>query len=153
MDVDTPLRAHPGTDWLANLSPSPDGIRQSWARGRLAGLCVPAGGLWTVGEIGLIRCMLGIESLGRSGMLGPVLTCPSEDLAWILLPGDADRHLSDISDLYLLGAGECLLAPPVDRPMSGRAWIELPDGTGRLTDPSALGAVLGRTHRLRQEHL
>lgn len=151
MDVDTPLRAHPGSDWLAHLAPSPHVIRRAWDGGNLARLCVPPGSLWTVGEIGLIRCMLAIDSLGRSGMLGPVLVAPSEDLAWILLPGDAGRHLVDISDLTLHGAGDCFRVPPANRPLKGRAWVQLPDGSGRLTDPAALGAALSRTHRLCEE--
>lgn len=148
MDVDTPVRAHPGNDWLTTLSTHPPAIRQSWEAGNLARLCVPADGAWTVGELGLVRTLAALDRLSRAGVLGPVLASPSAERAWWLLPAAAQEHLADITDLTLYKPGDCFLTPPATLPLHSRAWIELPDGSGRLTDPVALGAVLSRTHRL-----
>lgn len=151
MDVDTPVRAHPGNDWLTTLSPSPKGIRRSWEAGNLARLCVPSDGSWTVGELGLIRTLAAMDPLQRSRLLGPVLASPNQDRAWWLLPAAAREHLADIPDLTLYEPGDCFLMPPATLPMHSRGWIESPDGRGRLTDPAALGAVLSRTFRLTPE--
>lgn len=148
MDVKTPARAHVGNEWLAALSTSPSAVRKSWDAGALARLCMPEGGAWTVGELGLIRTLAAINSLSKAAVLGPVLASPGNDRAWWLFPADARQHLADITDLTLYEPGDCFLMPPVTHPMHSRAWIELPDGSGRLTDPAALGAVLSRTHRL-----
>ncbi|WP_327706930.1 hypothetical protein [Streptomyces decoyicus] len=61
---------------------------------------------------------------------------------------DADEHLADITLLPIRPRGRLLRCPPTDQCFNGRGWLEKPDGSGKLTDPAAMGAAFGPGGRL-----
>ncbi|MGP3987939.1 hypothetical protein [Streptomyces sp. 3N207] len=89
-----------------------------------------------------------IPVLSRAGKLGPVLVHPESRLAWWLLPPDAADHLDELRHLTLWGSDRTLRCPAPGDYGHGQGWLESPDGTGRLTDPVALGAAFGGRMRL-----
>ncbi|WP_443282099.1 hypothetical protein [Streptomyces sp. 8N114] len=89
-----------------------------------------------------------IPALSRAGKLGPVLVHPESRRAWWLLPPDAADHLDALRRLTVWGSGQTLLCPAPGDYGHGRGWLESPDGTGRLTDPVALGAAFSGRMRL-----
>lgn len=83
--------------------------------------------------------------------LGPVLVHPSSDLAWWLVSCTAMEELADLGRITVHPAGWELRCPPADRYVDGWGWLEKPDGSGRLTDPTVLGAAFGPGGRLPAE--
>ncbi len=83
------------------------------------------------------------------GRLGPVLVYPSADRAWWLLSPGAEDLLADLPQLFVHPAGWALRCPPADRYVDGLGWLEKPDGSGRLTEPAALGAAFGPAGTMR----
>jgi hypothetical protein len=83
--------------------------------------------------------------------LGPVLADVDTDQAWWLLPADVGDELDDVRQVTVRPPGWVLECPPVLYHLSGRIWLERPDGSGRLTDPVLLGAAFGPGGRLPAE--
>ncbi|MET8678906.1 hypothetical protein ABZW18_15355 [Streptomyces sp. NPDC004647] len=137
-----------GAVWLAHSAPQPAGVRRAWANDNLA--AIPSR-LWDVVEADLRRSLDAMERLGRTGQLGPVLVHPDTQRAWWLVTRGAEQQLADWATLTVRPTGWLLHCPPLDRPVSGRGWLEKPDGSGRLTDPAALGAAFGPGGRLPAE--
>ncbi|MFF1687191.1 hypothetical protein [Streptomyces sp. NPDC058254] len=137
-----------GGDWLANCAITPNAVHRAWAAGELA--LVPSGGHWLAVEApfgGTLDAMQRIPA----DVLGPVLGYPAAERAWWLVPLDAGEQLDDVARLVVRPAAWPLFCPPVQRPAHGRVWLERPDGTGQLTDPSTLGAAFGPGGRLPAE--
>ncbi|MFD9422331.1 MULTISPECIES: hypothetical protein [unclassified Streptomyces] len=135
-----PRTRHAGTDWLATCAPDPAFVRRRWAGAQLAP--IPVGRSWLVAETTLTRTMDAMERVG-SDRLGPVLVHPEADLAWWLVPLDGDQELADVGVLTIRTEPWTLLCPPAHEYLNGCGWLENPDGSGRLTDPAALGAAFG----------
>ncbi|MFF7690580.1 hypothetical protein ACFZB6_31145 [Streptomyces syringium] len=136
----------PGSDWLANCSPTPAAVRQRWADEELASIPAVA---WAVVETDLMRSIDAMQLLGRARKLGPVLAYPEADRAWWLVPhGPETQALGDLPQLTVHAERWVLRCPPAHEYMHGRGWLEKPDGSGRLTDPVDLGAAFGPTSRL-----
>jgi hypothetical protein len=74
--------------------------------------------------------------------LGPVLADASENLAWWLLPAGLSGELDHVQQLTMRPPGWSLKCPPVLFAIDDRLWLERPDGSGRLTNPAALGAAM-----------
>ncbi|WP_193581868.1 hypothetical protein [Streptomyces mobaraensis] len=128
-----------GTAWLAAHAASPDAARARWADGKLAEIRTRS---WSVAEtryctVDIVNAML---ALGRAGRLGPVLG--GERRAWWLLPPGQGAALDGLADVVVHPPGWALHCPPVGEALRGRGWLEVPDGSGRLTDPVALAAAL-----------
>ncbi|MDI3424235.1 hypothetical protein [Streptomyces luteolus] len=62
--------------------------------------------------------------------------------AWWLLPPELGDELDEVPHLTVHPASWRLACPPVLGAANGRVWLERPDGTGRLTDPTALSTAL-----------
>ncbi|MEV6790917.1 hypothetical protein AB0M87_02725 [Streptomyces sp. NPDC051320] len=137
-----PRTGHAGTDWLASCAPDPTSIHRAWAREDLAPLA--GGDRWRVVEADLMPSVAAMQRIGP-GRLGPVMVYPEADLAWWLVPPGAAEELADLPRLTVRPAGWALRCPPAHRYFDGRAWLEKPDGSGRLTDPVAMGAAFGPT--------
>lgn len=135
-----------GAHWLAAVGSSPGDVLTAWANGELAE--VPTPGAWLVAEAELTASMAALPVLARAGKLGPLLGGIDAGLAWWLVPPDADAHLGDLAPrVGLRGLGWVLRCPAPGDYGHGRGWLHRPDGTGRLTCPMALGALLsGRAH-------
>ncbi|WP_371795199.1 hypothetical protein [Streptomyces sp. NBC_01718] len=141
-----PRTRNPGSEWLALSAPDPLQIHRLWAREQLAP--IPSGRLWLAVEVGLMRSVDAMQRIGSDG-LGPVLVYPSAELAWWLVPPGGEELLADLSRLTVRSKGWMLRCPSADRYIDGLGWLEKPDGSGRLTDPAALGAAFGPGgHRL-----
>jgi hypothetical protein len=128
----------PPNEWLAGASLAPAAVLRTWATDSLAAL--PSGRLWQVVEADMLRSVEAMQRI-RPEELGPVLVYPEAGRAWWLVPLGADALLTDIHCLTVHDTGWHLRCPPADRYFNGRCWLEKPDGTGRLTDPSTLGAA------------
>jgi len=100
------------------------------------------GSCWAVVEAPLVETVRVLSRLARDRR-GPVLAHSEAQLAWWLVPTDVDDAVEDIPQLNVLTSRRDLLCPPVDRALESRFWLELPDGSGRLTDPAVLGAAFG----------
>ncbi|GAA2945853.1 MULTISPECIES: hypothetical protein [Streptomyces] len=127
-----------GTDWLAQCAPDPARAHRRWASDELAP--IPAGLHWLVAEADLMRSITAMQRVG-SRRLGPVLVHPETHRAWWLVPLGADEEFADIQALTVRLGPWTLNCPPAHAYMAGRGWLEKPDGSGRLTDPVALGAA------------
>lgn len=148
MSTQRTLRRLRGTDWLANAALDPARARRSWRHGGLA--AIPAGP-WDVAEAGLARSVDAMQRI-PSTRLGPVLAHLDADLAWWLLPPGTGDELTDMPTVIVHPQGWTLWCPPSDRCMQGRVWLERPDGSGRLTHPTVLGAAFGPgSHRVSAE--
>lgn len=88
-----------------------------------------------------------------SRRLGPVLADVAAGRAWWLLPADLCDELDDVPQLIVHLPGWLLLSPPVLYAIGDRGWLERPDGSGRLTDPTALSGAFGAGGRLLAEAL
>ncbi|MFE0379319.1 hypothetical protein ACFW1M_27945 [Streptomyces inhibens] len=82
------------------------------------------------------------------GSSGLSLVDAAADTAWWLVSDVADEHLADIVLLTVRPRGWLLRCPPTDQYFNGRGWLEKPDGSGKLTDPIAMGAAFGPGGRL-----
>jgi hypothetical protein len=129
-----------GQDWLLSCAEHPDAIRHAWDAEELAAF--PTGLHWTVAEAPLGQSMDAIRRIG-SDRLGPVLADVASERAWWLLPPGLGNELDDLRQLTVQPPGWPLKCPPVLYPVGGRVWVQLPDGSGQLTDPILLGAALG----------
>ncbi|MEU7155176.1 hypothetical protein [Streptomyces chrestomyceticus] len=137
-----------GTDWLAQCSIQPAAVRRAWAADSLATLRSDA---WRVVEADLLHSVDAMRPLFRAGALGPLLVSTERRRAWWLTALDAEDHLDDIPALTIRPARWPLLCPQVGHSAYGCAWLEAPDGTGKLTDPIALGAAFGPSSTLSAE--
>lgn len=135
-----PRTRNPGSEWLALSAPDPVGIHRVWAQDQLAQ--IPSGRLWLAVEADLMRSVAAMQRIGPD-RLGPVLVYPSADLAWWLVPCGAEDVLADLGRLTVHPKGWMLRCPPAEWYVDGRGWLEKPDGSGQLTDPTALGAAFG----------
>ncbi|MGW7168234.1 hypothetical protein ACWGH3_23620 [Streptomyces sp. NPDC054884] len=83
--------------------------------------------------------------------LGPVLVDVAARRAWWLLPPDLRDELDGVPQLIVHPPGWLLVTPPVLWAIGDRGWLERPDGSGRLTDPRALGVAFGAVGQLLAE--
>ncbi|WP_381562914.1 hypothetical protein [Streptomyces eurythermus] len=129
-----------GQAWLLSCAPDPTAVQQTWDAGQLA--AIPSGPDWRVAQVELSRSL---DALGRLGSIpvGPVLTDIHSSTAWWLLLPDLADQLDDIAGLTVHPASWALECPPVTHSLGGRWWLTIPDGSGRLTDPTMLAAALG----------
>ncbi len=88
-----------------------------------------------------------------SQRLGPVLVDVATDQAWWLLSPSLGGELDNVRQLTVHPTGWILACPPVLHTIDERAWLERPSGSGRLTDPTALGAAFGLGGRVLAETL
>lgn len=138
--TDARNRARAGETWLLSCAPDPSRVRRCWADEDLAP--ISSGSHWRVAETGLLRSVAAMKRIG-SERLGPVLADLCNDRAWWLLPPNLGDELDDVRHLTVHPVCWRLLVPPVRLAVDDRAWLERPDGSGRLTDPTLLGAALG----------
>ncbi|MGW3410227.1 hypothetical protein [Streptomyces sp. NPDC000888] len=138
-----------GDAWLAGCAEKPDLVRQAWRLGSLAP--IRTGRHWLVAEAPVVTAMAATQCL-PSEHRGPTLVDPGIDLAWWLVPvagsPECFRHVRAIT---VHPFGWPLLCPPTGAPVCGRFWVNWPDGSGRLTDPVQLAAVIGGGPRLPAE--
>lgn len=127
-----------GQEWLLSCTDRPTAVQRAWNGEELAAF--PTGEHWRVAEAPLLRSLNAMRRIG-SARLGPVLADVEADRAWWLLPADVGDELDDMHQLTVRPAGWVLKCPPVLYHLSGRIWLERPDGSGRLTDPALLGAA------------
>ncbi|MEU7048062.1 hypothetical protein [Streptomyces eurythermus] len=129
-----------GQAWLLSCAPDPAAVQQAWDSGQLA--AIPSGPYWRVAQVELSRSL---DALGRLGStpVGPILTDIYSSTAWWFLSLDLTDQLDDIAGLTVHPVGWALECPPVTHSLGGRWWLAIPDGTGRLTDPTMLAAALG----------
>ncbi|MFE0383929.1 hypothetical protein ACFW1F_07565 [Streptomyces bungoensis] len=132
-----PAPTQAGQDWLLSCTPDQAAVRASWDAQQLA--AIPTGPHWRVAEASLHRTLEAIRRIGAAPH-GPVLAETRRGLAWWLLPPGITDELDDIT---VHPAGWELQCPSVERSMGGRWWLDIPDGTGQLTDPTLLGAAFG----------
>ena len=129
-----------GQDWLLSCAPDPAAVARAWELEQFAE--IPSGPHWRVAQAPLLRSVEAIKRI-RPDRLGPVLADVHPDLAWWLIPADRAHELDDVRQITVHPAGWVLNCPPVEHSLEGRWWVERPDGTGQLTDPSSLGAAFG----------
>ncbi|MFF7763130.1 hypothetical protein [Streptomyces griseorubiginosus] len=146
----TPARSlrDAGQNWLLSCAPHRTAAQLAWDAETFAE--IPAGPYWRVAEAPLTRSVEAIQRIGPE-RVGPVLADIYRDVAWWLLPADVTDELDDIRRVTVHPTGWLLKCPPVERSLAGRWWLEWPDGTGRLTDPTLLGAAFGPGGRLSME--
>ncbi|MEU6230448.1 hypothetical protein [Streptomyces sp. NPDC047042] len=128
-----------GQDWLLSCALHPADVQGAWDTEELAEF--PTGPHWRVAEAPLLRSVEAISRIGAD-RIGPVLADVHRDVAWWLLPPDLTDELDDIHRLTVRPDGWVLKCPPVLYSVTGRWWLERPDGSGRLTNPVLLGAAL-----------
>ncbi|MEU1408860.1 hypothetical protein ABZ471_42480 [Streptomyces sp. NPDC005728] len=133
-----PTRA--GQDWLLSCAPDPATIQRAWDTQQLA--AIPSGPHWRMAEASLPRTLDAVRRMG-SNPHGPVLADTHLGTAWWLLPPGLADELDDVTGLTVHPAGWPLECPPVVHSLAGRWWLELPDGTGQLTNPTLLAAAFG----------
>ncbi|WP_326728947.1 hypothetical protein [Streptomyces phaeochromogenes] len=130
-----------GDEWLASCAENPDLAREAWEFGALAP--IRTGKQWLAAEAPLATVLIAMNRIPALRR-GPTLVDPSIDLAWWLVPlagsEECFRHV-DVVTVHSIGWP--LLCPPTGRPLCNRFWVNWPDGSGHLTDPVQLAAVLG----------
>ena len=151
MVLPVPVTASPpalsaGACWLAYSTASPLAVVHAWIRHGVAEVRVPES--WAVAEADLVESLHALPLLARAGREGPVLIHPESQRAWWLVPASAGHHLADLRRVNVRECGATLLCPAPASYGRGRLWLENPDGSGRLTDPVALGAALSGRLRL-----
>lgn len=129
-----------GQEWLLSSAPDPAPVLREWELEELA--AIPSGTLWRVVEAPLLESVTAIQRIGPA-RIGPILGDVYVDKAWWLLPPDLGDDLDDIRRFTVHPAGWVLRCPPVLHAAGGRWWIERPDGSGQLTDPTLLAAAFG----------
>jgi hypothetical protein len=129
-----------GQDWLLSCALHPAEVRQAWADAEFAR--IPTGPHWRVAQASLAHSVDAVRRI-PPGRLGPVLADIYRGTAWWLIPPHVTDELDDLEQLTVHPAGWALQCPPVLYAVRGRWWLEWPDGTGRLTDPTLLGAAFG----------
>ena len=150
--VTDPIRStlQAGQDWLLSCTRNSTDVRHAWAVGELAR--IPSGEHWRVVEGPLLRSIRAMKRVEHK-CLGPVLVDVSTDRAWWLLPPVPGDELDGVPQLIVHPPGWLLACPPVLYATDDRVWLEHPDGSGRLTDPTALGAAFNLSGRLSAEAL
>lgn len=128
-----------GQDWLLTCAVHPADVERTWDAEELAEF--PTGPHWRIAEAPLMPSVEAIARIG--GAIGPVLADIYRGVAWWFLPSDLADDLDDIRRVTVRPAALILTCPPVLRSVNGRWWLERPDGSGRLTDPTLLGAAFG----------
>ncbi|MFB7224556.1 hypothetical protein [Streptomyces sp. NPDC056227] len=131
---------NPGSEWLTLCAPDPVQVHRTWAAGELASL--PSGRLWLAVEADIRPTVAAMQRIGPD-RLGPVLVYSSADRAWWLVPPGAEEALDDLSRLTVHPERWPLRCPPAERYIDGYGWLEKPDGSGKLTSPTVLGAAFG----------
>ncbi|MFI1357437.1 hypothetical protein ACH4TV_28210 [Streptomyces sp. NPDC020898] len=129
-----------GQDWLLACNPDPAVVQRAWISLELAEF--PTGPPhWRVAEAPLLPS---VEAIARMGgdRIGPLLADIHRSVAWWLLPPDLTGELDGIRQLTVRPAGWVLRCPPVLHSVDGRWWLERPDGSGVLTAPAVLAALL-----------
>jgi hypothetical protein len=132
-----------GAEWLAAATPNPRAVMGMWARQPgLVGL--PVAVRWDVVVAGLHRSVEAMQWLQERGhMLGPVMACTRSGVAlWLVAVKGAQGNRR--CGLEVMGRGGVLLCPAPDGYAEGRGWIARPDGSGQLTERSALAQALTR---------
>ncbi|MFF4655084.1 hypothetical protein [Streptomyces sp. NPDC001381] len=137
-----------GQDWLLACARNPTAVRRAWAEEECAR--IPSGEHWRVAEGPLLPSLGAMKRLERA-RLGPVLADVSAGQAWWLLPIGVGHELDGTRQLTVHPPGWALACPPVLYSLGERGWLEHPDGSGRLTDPTALGTAFGEDGRPRAE--
>lgn len=133
-----------GQDWLLACTRNPSDVCRAWAAEELAR--IPSGEHWRVVEGPLLPALSAMKHLG-SRRLGPVLVDVRVGRSWWLLPAGLSDELDNVPLLTMHPPGWPLVSPPVLYPIGERGWLERPDGSGRLTDPTALGVAFGVSGR------
>ncbi|WP_405956130.1 hypothetical protein [Streptomyces phaeochromogenes] len=129
-----------GQEWLLSCAEHTALTQKAWDADNLAP--IPTGTHWRVAEAPLAESMDAVKRIGQH-RVGPVLADVTQSTAWWLLPPDLGDELDDVRQLTVYPAGWVLGCPPALFPVRGRVWMERPDGSGRLTDPTLLGAAFG----------
>jgi hypothetical protein len=137
-----------GQDWLLDCVRNPTDVCRAWAAEEFAR--IPSGEHWRVAEGSLLPSLRAMKHLG-SRQLGPVLVDVAAGRAWWLLPTGLRDELDGVSQLIVHPPGWLLVTPPVLCAIGDRCWLERPDGSGRLTDPRALGVAFGAAGQLLAE--
>ncbi|MFG2554961.1 hypothetical protein [Streptomyces sp. NPDC048581] len=144
------LTLQAGQDWLLSCARNPSAVCRAWAADELAR--IPSGEYWLVVEGPLLQSIQAMKRVG-SQKLGPVLVDGPTSRAWWLLPPGLGNDVGHVPQLTVHPSGWQLACPPVLYAINERTWLERPDGSGRLTDPTALGVAFGRTGRPHAEAL
>jgi hypothetical protein len=129
-----------GQDWLLSFADQPARVQRAWDAETLASFT--SGKHWRVAEAPLVPSMDALKRI-ESARLGPVLADVMRRRAWWLLPPEADDEIDGLRHITVHPRGWVLRCPPVLYPVRSRVWVERPDGSSRLTDPTLLGAALG----------
>lgn len=137
-----------GQDWLLSCTRNPAAVCHAWSADEFAR--IPSGEHWSVAEGPLLPSIKAMKRVGRQ-RLGPVLVDAPTDRAWWLLPPGRGSELDHVPHLTVHPPGWQLRCPPVLYAINERIWLERPDGSGRLTDPAALGAAFSPSGRLHAE--
>lgn len=129
-----------GQEWLLSCAPDPQPVLRAWDLEQFAE--IPTGSHWLIAEAPLVRSVQAIQRI-KPHCLGPLLGDVHRDVAWWLLPARLTDELDGVRQITVHPVGWILHCPPVPHSLEGRWWIEPPDGTGLLTNPTALGAAFG----------
>jgi hypothetical protein len=132
--------ARQGQQWLLSCAPDPAAAQRAWILGQLA--AIPTGPHWRVAEASLPRSLEAIRRMDAVPR-GPVLADALRAQAWWLLPPGLADELDGVAGLTVHPAGWLLECPPVSYFLGDRWWVDAPDGTGQLTDPTLLAASFG----------
>ncbi|WP_330435956.1 MULTISPECIES: hypothetical protein [Streptomyces] len=135
-----PRTRNPGSEWLASCAPDPVLVHRKWVADELA--FIPSGRLWLAVEADIMPTVAAMQRIGPD-RLGPVLVYPCADRAWWLVPPGAEEVLDDLSRLTVHPERWQLRCPPAERYIDGYGWLEKPDGSGKLTSATVLGAAFG----------
>ncbi|MFD5697424.1 hypothetical protein [Streptomyces lasiicapitis] len=141
--MDAPTRSaqcSAGDAWLASCSSRPELVWQVWDMGGLAPIA--SGSRWLAAEASLTVALNALQRIPPRHR-GPLLADASLQCAWWLVAADAAEELADVRSLTVHPPGWTLQTPSTSYPIAGRFWLQLPDGTGRLTEAARLGAALG----------
>ncbi|MFG2780844.1 hypothetical protein ACGFY7_23690 [Streptomyces prunicolor] len=132
-----------GDKWLAECSPHPTVVRMTWEKEALAPIAT--GTHWIAVETQLLAAMHALNGQQH----GPVLADTETDVAWWLVPADGAGAFAELRNVHVRPPGWTLRCPPTGWQLEGRFWLNRPDGSGLLTDPTALAdALVAGEHRL-----
>lgn len=129
-----------GQEWLLSSAPDPAPVLHQWELKKLGE--IPSGTHWRVVEAPLLESIAAVQRIGPD-RVGPILADTNRHRAWWLLPTSLGDDLDDIRQFTVHPPGWVLRCPPVLTSVRGWWWIERPDGSGQLTDPTLLAAAFG----------